>query len=73
MFTFLLHPQYTPKSCIGGVLFKNFSAIESLELAEAYESYSVERLKNLSDLAVLRQISIEELSVQLGINHLPRG
>ena len=47
--------------------------VESLQLAETYESYSIERLKNLSDLAVLRQVSIEELSEQLGINTPPRG
>jgi hypothetical protein len=42
--------------------------IESLKLAEAYESYSVERLKCLSKLAIIRQISIDKLIEQLGIN-----
>jgi hypothetical protein len=41
---------------------------ESLKLAEAYENYSVERLKCLSQLAMLRQVSIDNLMVQLGIN-----
>jgi ABC-type phosphate transport system auxiliary subunit len=41
---------------------------ESLKLAEAYEDYSVERLKCLSQLALIRQISIDKLMEQLGIN-----
>ena len=41
---------------------------ESLKLAEAYENFSVERLKCLSQLALLRQVSIDELMEQLGIN-----
>ena len=41
---------------------------ESLKLAEAYENYSVERLKCLSQLAMLRQVSIDKLMAQLGIN-----
>jgi hypothetical protein len=41
---------------------------ESLKLAEAYENYSVERLKCLSQLAMLRQVSIDNLMAQLGIN-----
>jgi hypothetical protein len=41
---------------------------ESLKLAEAYEHYSVERLKSLSQLALIRQVSIDKLMVQLGIN-----
>ena len=43
--------------------------LESLKLAEAYESYSVERLKCLAQLAKLRQVSIDELIKQLGLNH----
>ena len=39
---------------------------ESLKLAEAIENYSVERLKNLSQLALLRKISVDELIEQLG-------
>jgi hypothetical protein len=42
--------------------------IESLKLAEAYEHYSVERLKSLSQLALIRQVSIDKLMEQLGIN-----
>ena len=42
--------------------------MESLKLAEAYENYSVERLKCLSQLAMLRQVSIDKLMAQLGIN-----
>jgi hypothetical protein len=42
---------------------------ESLKLAEAYENYYVERVKNMAQLAALRQISIEELATQLGIYH----
>jgi ABC-type phosphate transport system auxiliary subunit len=41
---------------------------ESLKLAEAYEDYSVERLKCLSQLALIRQISIDKLMEQLDIN-----
>jgi hypothetical protein len=41
---------------------------ESLKLAEAYEHYSVERLKSLSQLALIRQVSIDKLMEQLGIN-----
>jgi hypothetical protein len=41
---------------------------ESLKLAEAYESFSVERLKCLSQLALLRRISIDVLMEQLGVN-----
>ena len=41
---------------------------ESLKLAEAYEKYSVDRLKCLAQLAALRQISIDELIGQLGLN-----
>ena len=41
---------------------------ESLKLAEAYENFSIERLKCLSQLALLRQVSIDELMEQLGIN-----
>lgn len=42
--------------------------IESLKLAEAYEHYSVERLKHLSQLALIRRVSIDELMEQLGVN-----
>jgi hypothetical protein len=41
---------------------------ESLKLAEAYEHYSVERLTSLSQLALIRQVSIDKLMEQLGIN-----
>lgn len=40
--------------------------IESLKLAEAYENYSVERLKKIAQLAIFRQISIDTLMEQLG-------
>lgn len=43
-------------------------ASESIKLAEAYENYSVERLKNLSQLATLRQVPIDKLIEQIGIN-----
>jgi hypothetical protein len=42
--------------------------IESLKLAEAFENYSVERLKCLSRLALIRQISIDKLIEQLGLD-----
>lgn len=42
--------------------------IESLHLAEAFENYSVERLKHLTQLAMLRQISVDQLMAQLGLN-----
>lgn len=41
---------------------------EALRLAEDYESFSVERIKALSQLAVLRQIPLDDLMNQLGIN-----
>jgi hypothetical protein len=41
---------------------------ESLKLAEAYEYYSVERLKCLSQLAMFRRVSLDTLMAQLGIN-----
>ncbi len=40
-----------------------------LKLSEIYESYGVEKLKNLSQLAQIRQISIDELMENLGITH----
>jgi hypothetical protein len=40
---------------------------ELLQLAEAFETYSVERLQNLTQLAMLRQISIDQLMEQLGL------
>jgi hypothetical protein len=46
---------------------------ESLKLAEAYENYSVERLKHLSQLAMLRQVSIDKLMQQLGLNAHANG
>lgn len=46
---------------------------ESLRLAEAYETYSVERLKALTQLATLRQITIEDLTTQLGLNPISHG
>jgi hypothetical protein len=49
------------------------SGAESLKLAEAYENYSVERLKCLSQLAMLRQVSIDNLMAQLGINTPIKG
>lgn len=42
--------------------------IESLQLAEAFENYSVERLKHLTQLAMLRQVSVDQLMEQLGLN-----
>ena len=42
--------------------------LESLKLAEAYENYSVERLKSIAQLAMLRQVPIDKLVEQLGIN-----
>lgn len=41
---------------------------ELLQLAEAFENYSVERLKHLSQLAMLRQVSVDQLIAQLGLN-----
>ena len=40
---------------------------ELLELAEQFESYSVERIKNLAELAKTRQIDIDQLAIQFGI------
>jgi hypothetical protein len=42
--------------------------LESLKLAEAYESYSVERLKKVAQLAIIRQVSMDILLKQLGIH-----
>lgn len=41
---------------------------ELLQLSEEYEGFSVERLKALSQLALHRQVSLDELMGQLGIN-----
>jgi hypothetical protein len=41
---------------------------ESLRLAEEYERFSTERLKSLTKLAALRQVSIGELMNQFGIS-----
>jgi hypothetical protein len=46
---------------------------ESLKLAEAYEKYSVDRLKCLAQLAALRQMPIDALITQLGINSTANG
>ena len=40
---------------------------ESLKLAEAYENYSVRRLKSIAQLALIRQVSIDTLLEQLDI------
>lgn len=42
--------------------------VEALKLAEAYEDYSVERLKNMGQLAILRGTTIDEIIAQLGLN-----
>lgn len=47
--------------------------LESLKLAEAYEKFSVERLKCLSQLALLRHVSIDDLMSQLDINTHAHG
>ena len=41
---------------------------ESLQLAEDYEGYSIERLRALARLAVIRQISLDQLISQLSTN-----
>lgn len=41
---------------------------EALALAEAYEEYSVERLKNIGQLAILRGKTIDVLIEELGLN-----
>ena len=41
---------------------------ELLELAETYEEYSVERLKKIGDLAVLRSTTIDKVIEELGLN-----
>ena len=41
---------------------------EVLELAETYEEYSVERLKNISQLAILRGATIDKVIEELGLN-----
>lgn len=41
---------------------------EALELAEAYEEYSVERLKSIGQLAILRGTTIDKVIEQLGLN-----
>jgi hypothetical protein len=42
--------------------------VEALKLAEAYEEYSVERLKSIGQLAILRGTTIDEIMEQLGLN-----
>jgi hypothetical protein len=42
--------------------------LESLKLAEAYENYSVQRLKSIAKLAIIRQVNIDILMEQLGIH-----
>ena len=54
-----------PSSLESGALTTK-EEIESLKLAEAYENYSVERLKKIAQLAMIRQISIDKLLEQLG-------
>ena len=46
---------------------------EALKLAEAYEDFSVERIKSLAQLATLRNIHIDELMEQLGLKSVARG
>ena len=41
--------------------------LESLKLAEYYENYSIKRLKNIAQLAIIRQVSIDNLIEQLGL------
>ena len=41
--------------------------VESLELAEAYEEFSVKRIESLAQLATIRGIHIDELMEQLGL------
>lgn len=41
---------------------------ELLELAETYEEYTVERLKNIGELAVLRGTTIDKVIEELGLN-----
>lgn len=44
---------------------------ELLQLIEVVESADAERLKSMIELSRLRQISLDELMVQLGIHHPP--
>ena len=46
---------------------------EALKLAEAYEDFSVERIKSLAQLATIRRIHIDELMEQLGLKPSARG
>lgn len=41
---------------------------ELLELAETYEEYTVERLKNISELAILRGTTIDKVIEELSLN-----
>lgn len=41
---------------------------ELLELAETYEEYTVERLKNIGELAILRGTTIDKVIEELGLN-----
>jgi len=59
--------QYLDWKMAFGALSENEEA-ESLQLAETLESYSIERLKALSQLATIRQVSLDELINQLCIN-----
>ncbi len=48
-------------------------ASESLQLAEDYENYTVQRLQLLIKLAVLRNVSLEDLMKQLDIKPHAHG
>jgi hypothetical protein len=48
--------------------FLDETEIDTLKLAEAFENYSVERLKCLSKLATIRQVPIDKLIEQLDLH-----
>jgi hypothetical protein len=48
-------------------------SIESLKLATAYEKYSVDRLQLLIKLASIKNVSLDVLITDLGINARPNG
>jgi hypothetical protein len=48
-------------------------SVESLKLATAYEKYSVDRLHLLIKLASIKNVSLDTLMTELGINARPNG
>ena len=59
--------QYLDWKLESGELNKK-EEVESLKLAEAYENYTIARLKKIAQLAIIRDISIDTILQQLDNN-----